>query len=94
MTRSVLLSCVRAAMLPALGQAQKPAALPGVGPGPSGFSAERLERIVPAMPQLRYDGKFPGVAVMILLEEGRFQLDDPVSRYLPRFKDVQALVGE
>jgi CubicO group peptidase (beta-lactamase class C family) len=28
------------------------------------------------------------VAAMMLHEEGRFQLDDPVSRYLPEFKDV------
>jgi CubicO group peptidase (beta-lactamase class C family) len=30
-----------------------------------------------------------GVAVMILFEEGRFLLDDPVSKYLPCFKDLQ-----
>jgi CubicO group peptidase (beta-lactamase class C family) len=28
------------------------------------------------------------VAVMMLLEEGRFSLGDPVSKYLPEFKDV------
>src|SRR4051794_20140206 len=28
------------------------------------------------------------VAVMMLFEQGRFGLDDPVSRYLPEFKDV------
>jgi CubicO group peptidase (beta-lactamase class C family) len=28
------------------------------------------------------------VAAMMLHEEGRFQLDDPVSKYLPEFKDV------
>src|SRR5262245_30150578 len=28
------------------------------------------------------------VAVMMLHEEGRFRLDDPVSKYLPEFKDV------
>lgn len=33
------------------------------------------------------------VAVMMLLEEGRFQLDDPVSRYLPEFGDVKVGVG-
>lgn len=31
------------------------------------------------------------VAVMILEEEGRLDLDDPVSRYLPAFTDVRAL---
>jgi CubicO group peptidase (beta-lactamase class C family) len=33
------------------------------------------------------------VAVMILREEGRFELSDPVSRYLPEFADV-AVLGE
>ena len=28
-------------------------------------------------------------AVMMLLEEGRFHLDDPVSKYLPEFKDAK-----
>jgi CubicO group peptidase (beta-lactamase class C family) len=32
------------------------------------------------------------VAVMILYEEGRFQLDDPVSKYLPEFKNPKVLV--
>jgi CubicO group peptidase (beta-lactamase class C family) len=30
-------------------------------------------------------------AVMMLWEEGKFQLDDPVSRYIPEFKNVQVL---
>jgi CubicO group peptidase (beta-lactamase class C family) len=30
-------------------------------------------------------------AVMMLWEEGRFQLDDPISKYIPEFKDVQVL---
>jgi CubicO group peptidase (beta-lactamase class C family) len=34
-----------------------------------------------------------GVAVMILFEEGRFRLDDPVSMYLPGFKDMQVYEG-
>src|SRR5262249_32430238 len=33
------------------------------------------------------------VAAMILWEEGRFQLDDPVSKYLPAFKKVQVYAG-
>jgi CubicO group peptidase (beta-lactamase class C family) len=32
------------------------------------------------------------VAVMMLHEEGRFRLDDPVSKYLPEFKDVTVAV--
>jgi CubicO group peptidase (beta-lactamase class C family) len=35
-----------------------------------------------------------GVAVMMLLEEGRFRLDDPVSVYLPSFKGLKVLDGE
>jgi CubicO group peptidase (beta-lactamase class C family) len=33
------------------------------------------------------------VAAMMLFEEGRFQLDDPIARYLPEFRDMQVLVG-
>lgn len=33
-----------------------------------------------------------GVAVMTLYEEGRFSLADPVSRYLPEFKDMKVVV--
>ena len=32
------------------------------------------------------------VAVMMLHEQGRFRLDDPVSKYLPEFKDVMVAV--
>jgi CubicO group peptidase (beta-lactamase class C family) len=32
------------------------------------------------------------VAAMILYEEGKFLLDDPVSKYLPEFKDAKVLV--
>jgi len=32
------------------------------------------------------------VAVMMLHEEGRFRLNDPVSKYLPEFKDVTVVV--
>ena len=30
-------------------------------------------------------------AVMMLWEEGKFQLDDPISKYIPEFKDAQVL---
>ena len=33
------------------------------------------------------------VAVLMLYEEGRFQLDDPVSRYLPEFADMRVVTG-
>ena len=34
-----------------------------------------------------------GVAIMILYEEGRFLLTDPVSDYLPEFKDMKVYLG-
>jgi CubicO group peptidase (beta-lactamase class C family) len=33
------------------------------------------------------------VAVMMLHEEARFQLDDPISRFIPEFRDMRVLVG-
>jgi CubicO group peptidase (beta-lactamase class C family) len=33
------------------------------------------------------------VAVMMLYEEGRFQLDDPIARFLPEFKDQRVFTG-
>lgn len=33
------------------------------------------------------------IAMMMLYEEGRFFLDDPIAKYLPEFKDVQVLVS-
>jgi len=30
-------------------------------------------------------------AVMMLWEEGKFKLDDPISRFIPEFKDIQVL---
>jgi CubicO group peptidase (beta-lactamase class C family) len=34
-----------------------------------------------------------GVAMMILFEEGKWRLDDPVTRYVPEFKDLQVMTG-
>lgn len=33
------------------------------------------------------------VAAMMLYEEGKFQLDDPISKYLPEFSDMQVLTS-
>lgn len=33
------------------------------------------------------------VGVLILFEEGRFNLDDPVSKYLPELKDMKVMTG-
>ena len=35
-----------------------------------------------------------GVAIMILHEEGRFSLNDPVSKYIPEFKDLKVAVDK
>ena len=35
-----------------------------------------------------------GVAMMILYEEGKWRLDDPVSNYIPAFADVQVYAGD
>jgi CubicO group peptidase (beta-lactamase class C family) len=34
-----------------------------------------------------------GVAMMILFEDGRWRLDDPVTRYVPEFKDLKVYSG-
>ena len=34
-----------------------------------------------------------GVAMMILFEEGMWRLDDPVTRYVPEFKDLKVMTG-
>jgi len=34
-----------------------------------------------------------GVAMMILFEEGKWRLDDPVTRYVPEFKDLKVYTG-
>jgi CubicO group peptidase (beta-lactamase class C family) len=34
-----------------------------------------------------------GVAMMILFEEGKWRLDDPVTRYVPEFKDLKVMTG-
>src|SRR5258708_35788164 len=34
------------------------------------------------------------VAAMILVDEGKIGLDDPVSKYLPEFKDLRVLTGK
>lgn len=126
-------------LLPAWATAQKPAAPAGPKAAVPGVSAERLERVAPAMNQLLKEGKFSGisvtvardgqiayqqefgyadletkaplkkdtiyrifsmtkpitgVAVMMLLEEGRFRLDDPVSAFIPCYKDLQVFESE
>lgn len=33
-----------------------------------------------------------GIAAMILIEQGKLKLDDPISKYIPAFKDMKVLV--
>ena len=35
-----------------------------------------------------------GVAMMILFEEGKWRLDDPVTRYVPEFKNLKVMVAD
>jgi len=35
-----------------------------------------------------------GVAIMMLVEEGKIHLNDPVSRYIPQFKDMKVAVAQ
>ncbi|UCC38319.1 MAG: beta-lactamase family protein [Candidatus Aminicenantes bacterium] len=35
---------------------------------------------------------FTSIAVMILYEEGRFSLHDPISKYIPQFKDMKVVI--
>lgn len=35
-----------------------------------------------------------GVAMMMLWEQGKFKLDDPVAKYLPEFKELQVYKGQ
>ncbi|MHC2089848.1 serine hydrolase domain-containing protein [Methylobacterium sp. CM6244] len=51
------------------------------------FSADTITRIYSMTKPLT------SVAVMMLYEEGRFQLDDPITRFLPEFTDMRVFTG-
>ena len=51
------------------------------------FAADTIVRIYSMTKPLT------SVAVMMLYEEGRFQLDDPIARYLPDFAEMRVAVG-
>jgi D-alanyl-D-alanine carboxypeptidase len=61
------------------------------------YGSARLEPKTPASPAMRYSigsvsKQFTATAILMLAEEGRLSLDDPVSRFLPdltRAKDVR-----
>jgi CubicO group peptidase (beta-lactamase class C family) len=63
------------------------------------FGFANLETKTPLKPDTIYrvysmSKPITGAAVMMLLEEGRFVLDDPVSRFIPCYKDLQVFVSE
>src|SRR5207237_634194 len=35
-----------------------------------------------------------GVAIMMMMEEGKLRITDPVSKYIPSFKDLKVAVAE
>jgi CubicO group peptidase (beta-lactamase class C family) len=51
------------------------------------FAADTIVRIYSMTKPLT------SVAAMMLYEEGHFQLDDPISRFLPCFRDMRVFVG-
>ncbi len=51
------------------------------------FTAETITRIYSMTKPLT------SLAVLMLYEEGRFQLDDPVARFLPEFAEMRVMVG-
>src|SRR5258708_8875325 len=34
-----------------------------------------------------------GLAIMMMMEEGKLRITDPVSKYIPQFKDMKVAVG-
>jgi hypothetical protein len=57
--------------------------------GPRGWQADAFRYPVP---YLLHEQTITSVVVMMLYEEGAFLLDDPVSKYLPEFKNPKVLV--
>jgi CubicO group peptidase (beta-lactamase class C family) len=62
------------------------------------YGARRLEGSVPMTRDTIFrlysmSKPITGVAMMILFEDGRWRLDDPVTRYVPEFKDLKVYSG-
>jgi CubicO group peptidase (beta-lactamase class C family) len=56
------------------------------------YGAAKLDPRTPATPQMRYSigsisKQFTAAAILLLAEEGKLSLDDPVSKYVPRLTD-------
>ena len=81
--------------------------LPLVAPEQVGLSAQRLARISGWMKGWVDSGKLPGMVVCVMRkgelafadtygkadEEGRFQLDDPISKFIPGFANQRVFMG-
>src|SRR6266852_5307751 len=65
--------------------------LAAAAPEQVGMSGERLARITTMLKKETAEGKLPGA--MVLVEDGAIQLTDPVSKFLPAFKDMQVSVA-
>jgi len=62
------------------------------------YGAKRLEGNVPMTRDTIFrlysmTKPITGVAMMILFEEGKWRLDDPVTRFVPEFKDLKVFTG-
>src|SRR5262245_50015616 len=62
------------------------------------YGARRLEGNVPMTRDTIFrlysmTKPITGVAMMILFEEGKWRLDDPVTRFVPEFKDLKVFTG-
>ena len=62
------------------------------------YGARRLEGNVPMTRDTIFrlysmTKPITGVAMMILFEEGKWRLDDPVTRFVPEFKELKVFTG-
>jgi len=76
--------------------------IPTAKPEEVGFSSARLQRIHELMQRNIDDGNFAGAVTLVarygriahfmLMEEGKVRLNDPVSKFIPEFKDLKVAV--
>jgi hypothetical protein len=90
-SRMWLVAALATLLVSTTAHAQRPAATPSplavAPPESGGMSAMRLARLTTAFGKEIEDKKLP--VAMILVEDGRLQLTDPVAKWLPAFKDVK-----
>jgi CubicO group peptidase (beta-lactamase class C family) len=69
------------------------AAAQSASPAAAGFSAERLQRVDQFIERGIASGELSGgVALLMQVEAGKVRLDDPVSKYLPSYRDMKVAV--